>query len=366
VKTQSALSMAQVIRLCIRNSGKYSIQQYGLQQRDIRLIPSNYDQTRIVCPDGIKRTANERLLLMDDIPTDERFNEIMSASIFGGTVLTSEIINLSTVSDSIEHIITSFILTILISITIIDNGYDVIKMGTQFIMSQIKMDNKDKEKFQLPEKNVLPFNLGQGMITGSVVRGFTRLLTIDTIRESQCEAAALYTAYVLGLPCFAYRPNAYEASVLVAESATKQGNNNDASTMPKTNQDVVIDNLLTSSGILRILIWLYAPVVIEYMNHPQLIVSDPREASGFLQRLEDYYGSNDPRLFWINEINNTSNNGNSNNQTQKDKILKWAYIEADVLVRNNKQYVYELSDRLASGAATIGDCIAVIEGWEQK
>ena len=100
--------------------------------------------------------------------------------------------------------------------------------------------------------------------------------------------------------------------------------------------------------------WLYAPIVIEYMNHPQLIISDPKEASGFLQRLEDYYGSTDTRLFWLDDTN-TQN---------RDNLLKWAYMESDVLIRNNKQLVLELSDRLASGAATIGDCVAVIEGWE--
>lgn len=352
--------MARVIRFCIRNSfgaKQYGvgIQQYGQQQRDIRVLPMSNYNTKITCPDGSKKTAKERLESCEDIPTDDgRMVEVTSAGLFGTTIVTSEIINLCSPSDAIEHIATSVLLTLIISITIIDNGYDFINMASQFVLSQMKIENK--EIFQLPDKSALPLNLGQGMITGSIIRGFTRLLTIDPIREAQCEAAALYTAYVLGLPCFPYRPNAFEASVLVAESASKDNNNISSNSKVDDNN---IDNLLTSSGILRILMWLYAPIVIEYMNHPQLIISDPKEASGFLRRLEDYYGITDTRLFWLD------NRNNDDSDTQnRDNLLKWAYMESDALIRNNKQLVLELSDRLASGAATIGDCVSVIEGWE--
>jgi hypothetical protein len=175
----------------------------------------------------------------------------------------------------------------------------------------------------------------------------TRLLTVDAERESQCEAAALYTAYVLGLPCFAFRPNALEASVLVVES------------MSRSSRDTknTLDNLLTSSGILRMLVWLMAPAAMESMTHPQLIMSDPREAEGFLQRLEDYFAGSDNDdsknvdLFW------------TESETTRADLLKWAYTEADLLLRANKAVVTELSNRLTSGAATIGDCVAVVEGW---
>ena len=357
-KSQNASCMARVIRLCIRNSfgaKQYGIgiQQYGQQQRDIRILPMSNNNQKITCPDGSKKTVQERLDSCEDIPTDdERMVEVTSAGLFGTTVVTSEIINFSTPNDSVEHLVTSALLTILISITILDNGYDFIKMVSQFALSQMKMEQT--EKFRLPDKSSLPLNLGQGVITGSIIRGFTRLLTIDPIREAQCEAAALYTAYALGLPCFPYRPNAFEASVLVAESAP-----NDLT--PNEENDNNIENLLTSSGILRILMWLYAPIVIEYMNHPQLIISDPKEAPGFLQRLEEYYGATETRLFWLD---NRIDDDNKNDTQNRDKLLKWAYMESDILIRNNKQLILELSDRLASGAATIGDCVAVMEGWE--
>ena len=127
-KSQNASCMARVIRLCIRNSfgaKQYGIgiQQYGQQQRDIRILPMSNNNQKIICPDGSKKTVRERLDSCEDIPTDdERMVEVTSAGLFGTTVVTSEIINLSTPNDSVEHLVTSALLTILISITILDNG----------------------------------------------------------------------------------------------------------------------------------------------------------------------------------------------------------------------------------------------------
>jgi hypothetical protein len=48
---------------------------------------------------------------------------------------------------------------------------------------------------------------------------------------------------------------------------------------------------------------------------------------------------------------------------EKTDLLKWAYAEADLLLRENRAAVTEISQRLAGGAATVGDCVAVIEDW---
>jgi hypothetical protein len=346
--------MARVVRVCIRNSmssrnNDFGIQQYGTQQRDIQILPTS-TSTKIICPDGSRKTVQERLSLLEDtlLADDERTKEIASAGLFGTSLLSCELINLSSPADTVEHVVTSALLTLLISVTIVDNGYDFLKMASQLALSQLKVENKDR--FQLPEKNSLPLNIGQGIITGSIIRGFTRLLTIDTVRESQCEAAALYMAYVLGLPCFPYRPNALEASVLVAESTSKL-NMGDTSQSEKVkgpkNSDTdtdSIDNLLTSSGILRMLMWLYAPIAMEYMNHPQLIVSDPREASGFLKRLEDYYGgTKDTRLFWL-DGSDASNPIPEQQQQYRSNLLKWAYMETEVMLRNNIRIIRSISE----------------------
>ena len=114
-----------------------------------------------------------------------------------------------------------------------------------------------------------------------------------------------------------------------------------------------LDPLLSDVGIMKMLIWLMAPVAMESSKHAQLIVSDPREAAGFLKRLQEraeLFGDEDA-LWWMED------------EQERDDLLKWAYAEADNLLRSNKETVTELIERLAGGAATVGDCVAVMEDW---
>ena len=236
----------------------------------------------------------------------------------------------------------------IVTVGVVDNFYDVLKLGSNVAVSAIDTSDSNKEKMKLPEKDSLPLGLGSGKLTGTVVRGLTRLLSVDTERECQCEAAALHAAYVLGLPCFAFRPNSLEAAYLIAQSI--QENSPGRSTRN-------LDPLLSTSGILKVLIWLMAPVAMESLNHPQLICSDPREASGLLKRLEDNAGKNNidaDDLWWALE---------ADAEKEKADLLKWAYHEADILLRNNMKEVMEMSQRLTGGAATIGDCVAAVEKW---
>jgi hypothetical protein len=72
-----------------------------------------------------------------------------------------------------------------------------------------------------------------------------------------------------------------------------------------------------------------------------------------LKRLQDraeLFGSTDI-LWWMD------------NDEERNDLLKWAYAEADNLLRSNKATVTELTERLAGGAATVGDCVAVMENW---
>jgi hypothetical protein len=115
-----------------------------------------------------------------------------------------------------------------------------------------------------------------------------------------------------------------------------------------------MDSLLSSAGIMRVLVWLLAPVAAESAKFPVCIVSNPREAESFLDRLEEF-AAKDPSLadeiFWT-----------GNKQERKD-LLKWAYTEADLLLRENRKILQEVTERLTGGAATVGDCIAVLEEW---
>jgi hypothetical protein len=331
--------MAQVLSLCLKNGG---IQSYGSLQASILLLPSA-PTSQIQCPDGSRKTRTERLASVNDIPIDNRPKEVSSAlavaAVAAGCTLT-DVMHMDDIT-----LYANTLLSAMLALGVVDNFYDLIKSGSTLAAKQLNSNKstggKDGSKsFQLPEKESLPLGLGTGQVSGSVVRGLTRLLTVDAERECACEAAALYAAYMLGLPCFSFRPNALEASVLVAES-TKDDDN---------------ASLLSASGIMRVLVWLMAPVAMESTKHAQLIVSDPREAEGFLLRLEDYVKNTNAAvtpedLWWTDDAQ------------ERADLLKWAFTEADLLLRDNKAVVNEISNRLTGGAATIGDCVATIERW---
>jgi hypothetical protein len=222
---------------------------------------------------------------------------------------------------------TNLVWFLVVTFGLLDNFYDLLKFG-------VKTFAKDKVG-DLPEE--LPLSLGSGKVSGTVVKGFNRLLQVDTERECECEAAAFFAAYTLGLPVFSFRPNALEAAVLVAESSQK---------------DNELDPLASNTGIMKMLVWLMAPVAMESLNHPQLIQSDPREAIGFLTRLENSDLIDKSDLWWILE-----------GPEERLDMLKWAYTEADLLIRRNQVTLTEISKRLTGGAATVGDCVAAVENW---
>ena len=336
--------MSRVLSLATKNRG---IRNFGSLQADVIPLPTS-PTSKVKCPDGSYKTRRERLENVADVPFDDRSREVASALAFAGLVgacLAADFVHFDDITP-----FTNLLLTGTIAVGVVDNFYDLIKAGTSFLSKQVDKKNKDKDSsdeggFQLPDKESLPLGLGSGQLSGSVVRGLTRLLTVDAERESQCEAAALYVAYVMGLPCFAFRPNALESSVLVVESAE-----------PSAGEDYSMDSLDSSSGVMRVLVWLLAPVAMESMKHSQLIMSDPREADGFLQRLEDLVaarggGGLEGSTWWIGD------------EQERADLLKWAYAEADLLLRENRKEVREISQCLTGGAATIGDCVAIMERW---
>lgn len=115
-----------------------------------------------------------------------------------------------------------------------------------------------------------------------------------------------------------------------------------------------LDNLASDVGILKVLIWLMAPVAMEISKYPQLISSDPREALGFLQRLNEKSQS-----IQSDELRDAL----PADDTQANDYLRWALAEADLLLRNDRKLVENLSEALAGGAATVGDCVAILEYW---
>ena len=124
-----------------------------------------------------------------------------------------------------------------------------------------------------------------------------------------------------------------------------------------TLRDNDLDPLLTNNGIMKILVWLMAPVAFENSRHLQLVQSDPREAEGFLTRLEKSKLIDKSELWWL------SGEDPDAQRSEKDDLLKWAYAEADALVQRQRVPIDEIKERLASGAATVGDCVACIENY---
>jgi hypothetical protein len=333
VKTQRTECLAETMRLC----RMVPIRQYGAQQAELRMFPSSATTTKIRGPDGSMQTAVERMAKLPNVPIDDRGTEAAAALSVTAVAASLEGIDIFTDYDPIANAL----LSIMALTLVVDNAYDVVKTVTQFVTQQImkaaqadKTDNKPTPIMSLPDKDQLPFGLGTGQLTGVVVKGYTRLLTADPEREAACEAAALVTAYVLGLPCYAFRSNVLEATSLVTMTTT-------------TTTTAAADS--SSSLVFRILVWLMAPVAMESASHPILIFSDPNEASAFMDRCEELFGTDDDRVFW--------------NDANRDLVLKWVYTEADLLLRDNKRIVQDLGQRLAGGAATIGDCVAVLEQW---
>lgn len=339
-KTESAIAMSNVLSLSVRNGG---IRAYGMSQNMVNPLP--------------RKTTSVVAEALPPVPTDDRTTEIASAVSLALLVTVSFVLSGRVGSgpalvgdfyfeDDLTGVGATFILYSLGLAAIVDNGYDALAALGKVADVLLKFSGAKMSLPKLPLKEDMPFGIGKGEISGVIGAGFSRLLSSDLERECQCEAAAFYAAYCLGLPCFAFRPNSLEAANLIFDS------------MGTTSS---LDPLLSSAGVLNVLIWLLAPVAMEDMKYPQLISSDPREASELLSRMEKScqdQGMSD--LF--NEVLPESI-GDEDQDTSRTLVLAWAYREARNLLNSNKKVVGELVERLVGGAATVGDCVAVLEGW---
>lgn len=348
--TNDPRTISKILSLTLKNG---SLSYYGSLQSTINPLPPT--QTSKVPNSSM--TRQQRLNKLVDVPTDDRAKEVTSALATMGIVGTSFILQGIGNGLGLDELsfYTTFFSYGIIGVLLVDNFFDAIQAASSFV---VKM-NSDKlpdavKNANGPDKDSMPLELGSGKITGTIVRGLTRLFSADTERECQCEAAAFYTAYSLGLPCFSFRANALEAAVLLYES---QDDNDDRGKGGRRGTGKDIDSLLSDTGIMKMLIWLMAPVAIESSFHPQLITSDPREARGFLLRLKEkasLFGAEDA----IESILQTENGDG-----EIEDLLKWSYAEADLLLRQNRAVVTELTERLIGGASTISDCAAVLEQW---
>ena len=165
--------MSNILSLCIRNGG---VREYGSLQDTINPLPSNFDKAKMNLP---------------TIPTDNRPLEITSAivvaiitmicliltnSVGSGPTLT-DIANNNIETSSLLSVGASFILYAFGITALIDNGYD----GLQGLGKSINFISQGKLNIpKLPEKDKMPLGIGKGDVTGVVVAGLSRLLSVDT------------------------------------------------------------------------------------------------------------------------------------------------------------------------------------------
>jgi hypothetical protein len=173
-----------------------------------------------------------------------------------------------------------------------------------------------------------------------VLRGLNRLFGKDQERESRAEAAAFITAYLCGLPCFAFQPSAVEGARLVDACISSE----EGSALKG-----LADGLRGGGGtgmVHRMLVWLLSPVAGEGLVHRQLIESDPRQARAFLRMVrEGGIGGLDLDL---------------RVEDDEDRIMM-AYCESRKLLQKYDGAFSALRKRLETGAATVGECVSVLE-----
>mmetsp|Transcript_12166 Transcript_12166/g.17539 ORF Transcript_12166/g.17539 Transcript_12166/m.17539 type:complete len:528 (+) Transcript_12166:3-1586(+) len=342
--------MKLTLSLCTQNG---SISNFGSLQATIKSLPNKNSISSGIF--GIKQTKTREEIMSDlqPMPRDDRMTEISAALFVVLTISTAlflkGLVPLLFDRDGQYILYTTFFPDIIISTLVgglvLDNFYDGLR-------SLLRMSNIFPKGFMLPPKDTLPFGAFQGKFSKEAIAGLNRLITVDTERQCQSEAAAFFAAYSLGLPCFVFQPNALEAAVMIFESEKKMSQPTDSGSESSV---YPLDSLFSDTGVLKILIWLLAPVAMEGLKHTQLIFSDPREASGFLRRLNEKAVS-----FGFEEKLDSLN---IKNKEEAEVLLQWAYSEACLLIRSNLKVCEELATRLAGGASTVGDCIAVLEGW---
>jgi hypothetical protein len=364
--------MADVLSLARRNG---AISRYGSLQGDVDPVPRYSPSSSTAFAfggmggGGDRERKMRRLASLPPVPDDERAAEVSQAVLFASTIATCAVINAFSGPFGLEDLTpwTNLVIGISVSVVLLDNFFDAIFGSTSLLvrMNEDRLPDALSDNLRSPpKKEEMPLGLGTGKATGSVMRGFGRLLSDDTERDSMCEAAAVYAAYGLGLPCFAFRPNAKEGAALVLQSMEEAeddvGGNGDGRRMRRGETRTTTDGLASDVGLLKVLIWLMAPVAMEISKHPQLLSSEPREASGFLDQLAKVGagvgGAGDVYPSALSDALPADDG-------ERDAYLRWALAEADSLLRRNAREVEALSGALAGGAATVGDCVAILEGW---
>lgn len=205
--SSDARIMANMLSLARKNG---AVARYGSLQGSINLFPRS---SSAAFPFGGPDPARQRLEGLPPVPDDERAAEVSQALLFSGACAGCVGINVLAGPLGLEDLTfwTNLVLGVAISTIVVDNFFDVLVTGGSAVakMNEEKLPDAVKN-LEAPKKEEMLLGIGTGSLTGSVVRGLGRLLNDNTERDCLCEAAAVFAAYSLGLPCFAFQPNALE------------------------------------------------------------------------------------------------------------------------------------------------------------
>eukprot|EP01039_Chlorochromonas_danica_P002026 gene2025-2209_t len=233
------------------------------------------------------------------------------------------------------------------------------------------------------------------------VAGLERLVLRDEERQAHVDASAFLVGYLLGLPCFCYKPEVNEAlkmlqglpdnlDVYKQVPYRRQQNQRKASggsgwgldqmlsqfkskvpaasppstntslsqsssssplteeSIPSTRTEVQVTAAESILNNGRVLIWLLTPVAAESQRYGQTILSDPRRSKELLKMVASI------------DRNRTSSVLPTRSEDQQ-ALLQWAYFEASTLVKQYSDLLGGVSSYLRTGTSTVGECALLIE-----
>ena len=151
---------------------------------------------------------------------------------------------------------------------------------------------------------------------------------------------------MLGLPTFALAPDAIEA-INAIEACNAEGGSEEQKMLQQAGRATKTD-LNTPAGVNRLLVWLAAPVIAETAEHRQLVVSDPRQGFALLRVL---------RARGLGLSEETSGDGPEDDELR----VRCALQQADLLLKRHAGVAELLCERMESGSATVGNCVALLE-----
>eukprot|EP01031_Cornospumella_fuschlensis_P031596 gene31596-38184_t len=250
------------------------------------------------------------------------------------------------------------------------------------------------------------------------VAGLERLVLKDEERQAHVDASAFLAGYLLGLPCFPYKPDVREATKMAGEAAAltvyqqqlvrslkanKGGGKSDKETKEKggMNFERILGEIKGSLGggkgkgadiqqqsvtspsqsplplpgtpvideedqvfnIGRVLIWLLTPVAAEQLRYGQTVISDPRRAPQFLQTiLTKTSPSSKPATSDPSSMPTVLPSPLPIPRIEDQSVyMQWAYFEATQLVRQYGDLIEKVGSYLRTGTTTVGECALLIE-----